>query len=147
MSMITDKRNEVANKLNTLLMQRQASINERVAAFKAQLEAEPLGQEILDTKKLLAALDDVIACEAVLAQPVVEPVVAEPVIAPNNTISVAEADIASIEEVAVESVPETAEIAEVVEVQINPETKEAEIVNSEVEARPGMAYVGIPERR
>lgn len=146
MSMITEKRNEVACKLNSLLANRKANIEAKVNAYRISLESEPVSEEIVNTRKLLNALDEVIACEANFAVPA-QPTVAETIVAatPETSVTIAEADIKVVEEV--NEVPEEATSVDYVEVAVNPETKEAEIISSADNARPGMAYVGIPERR
>ena len=146
MSMITEKRNEVACKLNSLLADRKANIEAKVNAYRISLESEPVSDEIVNTRKLLNALDEVIACEANFNVPA-QPAVAETTVAatPETSITIAEADVKAVEEV--NEVPEDATFVDCVEVAVNPETKEAEIINSANNARPGMAYVGIPERR
>ena len=147
MSMITEKRNEVANKLNSLLAERKATIDFKVNAYRTQLEAEPISEEIINTKKLLVALDEVISCEAAMAKPVINPIVTETIVAatPEVTVNVSEADIKVAEEVKPEVVQP--EVMDFVEITVDPETKETEVTTPIAEARPGMAYVGIPERR
>lgn len=146
MSMITEKRNEVFNKLNSLLAERKATIDNKVNAYRISLESEPVSEEIVNARKLLNALDEVIACEADFVK-ATQPTVAETITAatPETNITIAEADIKATEEV--NEVPEDASFVEAVEITVNPETKEAEITSSIENARPGMAYVSIPERR
>lgn len=146
MSMITEKRDEVFNKLNSLLAERKATIDNKVNAYRIRLESEPVSEEIVNARKLLNALDEVIACEANFVK-ATQPTVAETIVAatPETSITVNEADIKAIEEV--NEVPDDATIVDCVEVAVNPETKEAEIISPIENARPGMAYVGIPERR
>lgn len=65
MSMLTEKRQEIANKLNVLLYDRNKKIDEKVAAYRAQLEKEPVSAEAEKLKALLKAFDEVISYEKV----------------------------------------------------------------------------------
>lgn len=145
MSMIIEKRNEVARKLETLMAERNISITRKVEAYRLQLESQPLSDEITNTRKLLTALDEVVACEAIIeTTPKQEPVVVNNT--PETVITIAETDIKAIEEV--DEIPSEAEVVDCIEVVVNPETQQVDEVKAPIEeARPGMAYVGIPERR
>lgn len=155
MSMILDKRNEVADKLNRLLNERQANIDLRVNSYREQLEAQPLSDEIVSTKKLLAALDEVISCES-LIQPTQEEVEVKPIVevAPetiisNESISETNEEITPIDEnqnFVIFDEPISVPVEEEPVIDVQEELSQPEVVKTEVEARPGMAYVNIPER-
>lgn len=134
MTILEQKRSEIQTKLDTLLGARINTINAKVAAFRLQLESEPLSQEILNTQNVLKALDDVIAYEkasTVLVTQVAEPVKQEQVI-----------DVATVAE-------SLAEIAPTFQTNVNDNSNIA--VNSEVTneivGRPGMSGIELPERR
>lgn len=178
MSMLTEKRQEIAAKLERLEKARFENIQMKLAAYRAQLEAEPESEEIKHTRKVLEAMDAVILYDIenapkVEPAPIAEPAKAEPapVVEP-APVEEAKAEPvieekAAVEEVAepivepiAEAIPEAkAEeavniVAEMpikeetvnVEIRVN-EAGQPEIKSEELEARPGMAYVGIPERR
>ena len=173
MSMLTEKRQEIAAKLEKLEKARFENIQMKLAAYKAQLEAEPESEEIKHTRKVLEAMDAVILYDienapkvepAPIAEPakaepapVVEEVKAEPVIEEKAAVEevaepivepIAEAIPEAKAEEAVNIVAEMPTEEETVKVEIRvDEAGQPEIKSEELEARPGMAYVGIPERR
>lgn len=138
MSMIEEKRSEVEGKLKDLLAQRQNSINIALAQYKAKLEAEPLSSEIVKLQELLAALDNVINIEKGMTDIFTQYV-------DTRNDAVVEAVSQPIPEVKEEAL-KAEEIVPDISITIDSETKQAtlDIPN---DARPGMAYVSVPERR
>lgn len=174
MSMLTEKRQEIAAKLESLLKARNDSINEKLVAYRIQLEAEPESAEIVKAREVLKAMDEVILYEAnvikpepIIVEPVVEPaaesvIEAEPIIEPiadNIVAEPIEPDKAKTESVVEnnESVTEAEPAVEEVKIVAEADETKVEITvdkdstfsikEQESERRPGMAYVGIPERR
>lgn len=150
MSMITEKRQEIIAKINDLETIRNNSIETKLSIYRLNIEdkvkayheslmtgyadycekvrlAEPYSPEYEQLKKVLNAIDEVIAYET-------------------KTEIVKEADVVKVEEV--DEVPETLPLVDEVVIDVNPVTAEAKIVEpANHEARPGMVYVGIPEGR
>lgn len=209
MSMLSEKRKEVAEKLERLMREREESIKSRLDAYREQLENEPLSDEIINTQTVLNAIDDVIKyenealskieivenlatkeekpaeeikeekieipAEEVKEEKIVEEVKEEEIPAEPKIEEVVEIieEAPATEEVkeeAVEEIVESAPVEEESKEEIIEEVKEVEKVeevteesaeievkvneNGEVttklepiEARPGMAYIGVPERR
>lgn len=160
MSMLTEKRNELEKKLDSLIGDRLARINDKVEAYREQLMSEePLSEEILNTKKVLDALNEVIKYE-VAEQPAIEEVpVVEPIVEPAVEVAaepVVEAPVT--EEVVIEPTIEPEPIVEPVinQVTVNaesiiPTTDDVVIIPAEAtiieaESRPGMPSIQIPER-
>ena len=153
MSMLTEKRQEIATKLEKLEKTRFETIQMKLNAYKAQLEAEPESEEIKRTRQVLEAIDAVILydiesapAEPVKAEPtpVVEPAPVEEVKAEEIAKDIPEAKA----EEAVNIVAEMPVKEETVNVEIRVnEAGQPEVKSEALEARPGMAYVGIPERR
>lgn len=63
MSMLTEKRQELTNKLTTLENARNAEIERKVAEYRASLEANTKCEGIEKLKSAVAAIDVVIAYE------------------------------------------------------------------------------------
>ena len=141
MSMLTEKRQEIATKLERLEKTRFENIQMKLNAYKAQLEAEPESEEIKQTRKVLEAIDAVILYD-------IENAPAEPVkTEPTPVVEPAPVEEAKSEE-AVNTVAEMPVKEETVDVEIRVnEAGQPEVKSKALEARPGMAYVGIPERR
>lgn len=74
MSMLTEKRNELVAKLNSLETARQIEIETKVAAYRASVEAQMPKTDIDKVKAVIAALDEVIAYETVSEVKVDRPV-------------------------------------------------------------------------
>lgn len=125
--MLIDKRQEIASKLEKALADRANDIANKVFAYKTQLEAEPLTDEVISMQKVLAAIDEVISYEA-------------------KTCPVAPAVKAEEPAPIVETVKIVTEINDepVAELKVEDNKVEAEPAET---ARPGMAYIGVPERR
>lgn len=154
MSMLTEKRQEIATKLEKLEKTRFETIQMKLNAYKAQLEAEPESEEIKRTRQVLEAIDAVILydIESAPAEPA-------PIVEPTPVVEPAPVEEVKAEEIA-KDIPEAkAEetvniVAEMpakeetvnVEIRVN-EAGQPEVKSEALEARPGMAYVGIPERR
>lgn len=141
MSMLTEKRQEIATKLEKLEKTRFENIQMKLNAYRAQLEAEPESEEIKRTRQVLEAIDAVILYDIESAP--AEPVKAEP----TPVVEPAPVEEAKAEE-AVNIVAEMPVEEETVNVEIRVnEAGQPEVKSEALEARPGMAYVGIPERR
>lgn len=147
MSMLLEKRNEVVAKIQQLELDRVNLINAKVAAYKEQLEKEPLPQVLVNAKKCLEAIDEVIRYESMI-----QPEVSTPVVEPTKE-EVKVEEVKPAESVGVQNdTPfqhnEAAPIdrtTPVESVQSTVEVHPEEIAQQE--ARPGMAYIGIPDRR
>lgn len=63
MSMLTEKRQELTNKLTTLENARNAEIERKIAEYRASLEANTKCEGIEKLKSAIAAIDVVIAYE------------------------------------------------------------------------------------
>lgn len=63
MSALIEKRNEFKQKLDLIKTQRNFEISQKVAAYKASLEKEPIQGEV-ELQKVIDALDQVIAFES-----------------------------------------------------------------------------------
>ena len=126
MSMLTEKREELVKKSNDLVAARTLEINNKVAAYKAQLEASmPIPAEVSKIQSVIKAIDEVIAYEASLTtEKVVETSATEttPASFPETTDTTSQTVVETVEIPAGEVVTHT-------------------------EGRPGMAAVEIPERR
>lgn len=153
MSMLTEKRQEIATKLEKLEKTRFETIQMKLNAYKAQLEAEPESEEIKRTRQVLEAIDAVIlydienvATEPVKAEPtpVVEPAPVEEVKAEEIAKDIPEAKAEKVVNIVAE-MPVKEETVNV-KIRVN-EAGQPEVKSEALEARPGMAYVGIPERR
>ena len=128
MNMLTEKRNEVLNKLNALKAERTARINAKLEEYRLRLEAaEPYSEEYASIVKVLKALDEVIAYEA-------------------NAIVETKSE-KMFEEVKVEE--PTADELHFDEYVPSIEAEPVSTANTVAytEARPGMLDLGIPERR
>ena len=148
MSMLTEKRQEIAAKLERLEKARFENIQMKLAAYKAQLEAEPESEEIKRTRQVLEAIDAVILYDIESAPaepaPIAKPAPVEEVKAEEIAKDIPEAKA----EEAVNIVAEMPAKEETVNVEIRVnEAGQPEVKSEALEARPGMAYVGIPERR
>lgn len=133
MSMLIEKRKEIASKLEGLRITRDEEIQRKLNLYKLELESQPC-EEIAKLQHVLNAMDEVIAYE--LKETEVKPVTQE--VTPVTEIKVTEREI--LKEVA----PVTEQIQEA-----KTESVEFKIVTDVAteEVRPGMSYIGIPERR
>lgn len=129
MSMLSEKRQEIQAKLDALLSERNARIEARIAAYRRQLEAEPICAEAIEIKNVLKAIDEVIAYDAAYVAPVAQPVA--------ETIATPVAP--TIKEVVVETIAQPAPAVEAMPAgQV--------ITPAQPDCRPGMASIDIPER-
>lgn len=171
MSMINEKREEILNKINALEEDRKIriaarkdaylmEIDKKVEVYKASLMAnfevycnkveaeEPISEEFEKLQSVLKAIDEVISyensCIAVEEIPAVEEVEIAPV---EEVLPEVQEEVEA--PVEVNEIPETKEVLDSIEVVVDEE--KIEIHTTEMqnvgEPRPGMAYVGIPERR
>lgn len=140
MNALIEKRQEIAAKLSKLLTEREESIKAKVNAYCAQLEAEPMSEDIVNAQKCIKALDDVIAYESMVS---------------NKGTAEVETEVKAEAETKVETEVEPVKPLEEAKLETKPEV-ETIIVDSHgcsfnasegEEARPGMAYIGVPERR
>lgn len=134
MNALIEKRQEIAAKLSKLLTEREESIKAKVDAYCAQLEAEPMSEDIVNAQKCIKALDDVIAYESMVSNKGTTEV---------ETEVKAEAEVEPVkplEEAKLETKPE-------VETIIVDGHGCSFNASEGKEARPGMAYIGVPERR
>lgn len=63
MSMLTEKRNELVNKLNNLTEARATEIEMKVAEYRKSLESSFDNEAIVKLTSVIAAIDEVIAYE------------------------------------------------------------------------------------
>ena len=143
MSMLTEKREELVKKSNDLIASRTAEINNKVAAYKAQLEAAtPIPAEVAKIQNVLKAIDEVIAYEASYSTTLTQ--VAETNTVETKTVETTPETFPETDTEAVKAddttVVNTVETVETVEIP-------AGEVIQHVEGRPGMATIEIPERR
>ena len=143
MSMLTEKREELVKKSNDLIASRTAEINNKVAAYKAQLEAAtPIPAEVAKIQSVLKAIDEVIAYEA--SYSTTQTQVAETNTVETKTVETTPETFPETDTEAVKAddttVVNTVETVETVEIP-------AGEVIQHVEGRPGMATIEIPERR
>lgn len=163
MSMLLEKRQEIQSKIDTLIEKRRIEIDELVKAYRESLEAEPENQEILELRKVIEALDAVIAYEEpkqeIIEEPNQEEVIQEeeiPVEEPIQEETVQEEVIQEpieekVEEIKEVEISEEAIIEELpTEEDLNLESNEiaekTEVENSEiiVEKQPEVVISSIP---
>lgn len=142
MSMLTEKRQEIATKLEKLEKTRFETIQMKLNAYRTQLEAEPESEEIKLTRKVLEAIDAVILYDIENTPAKSAPV--EEVKAEEIAKDIPEAKAEEAVNIVTE-MPAKEETANA-EIRVN-EAGQPEVKSEALEARPGMAYVGIPERR
>ena len=138
--MLIEKRKEIVEKLNLAITKKNEYIDEQVKLYARNLEANYDNTEINELTKVLSAIDEVMLYE--LKQPQtttvikkVEEVVEElPAIQPE----------VKVEEVKVEETVITVTEPSTMQTEtITEKTLEEKVVEA---ARPGMAYIGVPER-
>lgn len=149
MSMLIEKRQEIASKLEALEKARIESIRTKLDIYRVQLEAEPESEDIKKARAVLEAIDAVILYEAETepkAEPAVEPVpvVEEPKAEPAPIVEETKVEATNADISIVAEAPAKEEV--VVEVKVDADNN-VSVKPAELEPRPGMAYVGIPERR
>ena len=122
MSMLSEKREALINKSNELIASRTKSIEDKVKAYKAQLEAAtPIPEEVAKIQNVIKAIDEVIAYDMA-----------------SNNVEAKQDNII---------VNEAAVIAEPIATVDETATQEAIVDAQHVEGRVGMPTIEIPTRR
>lgn len=140
MSMLTEKRVEIQKKLDNILNARAAAIDSKLAIYKAQLEAEPIPAEAIELKKVLAAIDEVIAYDSAYAEAAKPEITVVPV-QPEIQVETVEVTCAKPEVIATSTQAEVVKAVPVVETATIPA---GEVLQSA--SRPGMAEINVPNR-
>ena len=135
MDTLIEKRQEIAAKLSKLLAEREESIKAKINAYCAQLEAEPMSVDIINAQKCIKALDDVISYESMMNDN-----------DSNKVEGQVQAEVAPIESAKIEVTTEAKPEAKTETIIVDNHGHSFNTSEGE-EARPGMAYIGIPERR
>ena len=68
MSVLLEKREQLLNQLTQLQVERVDDINAKIAAYKMQLESEPVDSRIIELQSVINAIDEVIAYDNTHAQ-------------------------------------------------------------------------------
>lgn len=172
MSMLSEKKQEILAKIDALLAERNARIDEQVKLYRESLEAEPEPIEVVKLREVIKAIDVIIDSEEVKEPepvkveeaPAVEEV-KEEIVLPETPAEEIPAQKPLAEEAAIEELPSQEDLhleaepataeTEIKEVEIPIEPipvaqvvntiPAGEVVHAEPE-RPGLAEIQIPER-
>lgn len=162
MSMLSEKKQEILAKIDAILADRNARIDEQVKIYRESLEAEPEPAEVIELRKVIEAIDTLIAHEEI--KPVEEEAPKEIPVEPVQEVA------AEVEEVEIEEIPtqeelhleeETPIVEEEIKIEIPTESEIQPTIEAEVKEevisgipagevvqpeRPGLAEIQIPER-
>lgn len=118
MSMLSEKRKSVSEKLERLMKDREENIKIKLDAYREQLESEPLSEEIINTQTVLSAIDDIIKYEneALSKIEIVENLTVEEAPVEEKPVEIPAEEIIKVEEIPTEEIPAETKIEEAVEI-------------------------------